>query len=159
MAKPPSIRASDPASPGFRFEDSPTYWLTRATGRYLQVIERRLKRIGMDVPRWRVLMILAEAEPASVTELSEHAIVKLATMAKIVQRMEAAGLVSTRPRATDARVTEVTITEAGRAALIQVREVASGVYGRAFGELSEAELDTMIGLMRRVFGALELERG
>lgn len=159
MDKPSAPRPSDPANPRFRFQNSPTYWLTRVSARYLQVIERRLKRVGMDVPRWRVLMILAEAEPASVTELSEHAIIKLATMAKIVQRMESVGLVVTRQRATDARVTEVEITATGREALDEVRRVASGVYGRAFGTLSDTELGAMIGLLQRIFKALDLERG
>ena len=71
---------ANPAAPEFLLENSPFYWLTRVSGRYLLQMERHLKAIGMDVPRWRVLMILAEDEPATITTLSERSVVKLATM-------------------------------------------------------------------------------
>lgn len=147
-------RLADPAHPGFRLETSPFYWLTRASGRYLLEMERRLKAIGMDVPRWRVLIILAETEPASIGELGERSVVKLPTMTRIVQRMEAAGLVVTAARASDARVTEARMTPAGRAALARVRGEGSAVFGAAFGGIDGGEIDALIALLHRVFDNL-----
>ena len=148
-------RKSDPASPDFRLDGSPFYWLTRVSGRYLLAMERRLKAIGMDVPRWRVLMILAEQEPAAITTLSEASVVKLATMTRIVQRMEAAGLVTTATSPTDGRVTEAAMTEAGRHALARVRTEGSRVYNHAFEGLAGAEVEAMIGQLRRLFDSLD----
>lgn len=148
-------RGSDPLDPAFRLDASPFYWLTRVSGRYLMAMERRLKRIGMDVPRFRVLMILAEDQPASVSTLADRAVVKLATTTRIVQRMEAAGLVETRVRATDARVTEVTMTAEGAQALALVRAEASAVFARAFAEIDGVEIGGLVALLERIFARLD----
>ena len=148
-------RRFDPASPEFRLDASPFYWLTRVSGRYLLAMERSLKAIGMDVPRWRVLMILSEQEPAAVGLLAESSVVKLATMTRIVQRMEKAGLVTTGPRATDARVRDVSMTEQGRTALQQVRAEGSQVFGRAFVGSDDGEIEDLVRHLRRLFTSLD----
>lgn len=148
-------RRSDPAAPGFRLETSPFYWLTRVSGRYLLAMERHLKAIGMDVPRWRVLMILAEAQPANITALSEISVVKLATMTRIVQRMEAAGLVTTSASTNDGRVTEVAMTASGVAALARVRAEGSRVFRLAFADSDGADVEALIAQLKRLFGNLE----
>ena len=50
----------DPKSDGREFEATewPFYWLTHANGVYLSRLEARLKKVGLDVPRWRVLMCI-----------------------------------------------------------------------------------------------------
>ena len=90
----PKAEAGDrPALDAAEFEREawPFYWLTRATARYLIRLETALKPAGLDVPRWRVLMSLQGQDRASVSELAEHAIVKLPTMTKIVHRPASAG--------------------------------------------------------------------
>ena len=148
-------RRANPATPGFQLEDSPFYWLTRVSGRYLLQMERHLKAIGMDVPRWRVLMILAEDEPATITNLSERSVVKLATMTRIVQRMAADGLVTTEGSITDGRVTQVSMTAAGRDALARVRAEGSRVFVAAFGRAHAAEVDELVVPLRRLFDRLD----
>ncbi|WP_295530937.1 MarR family transcriptional regulator [Novosphingobium sp. Chol11] len=146
---------ANPASPGFRLEESPFYWLTQASGRYLLQMERNLKAIGMDVPRWRVLMILAEDEPAAVSVLSERSVVKLATMTRIVQRMVADGLVATEISETDGRVTHVRMTDAGRAALEKVRAEGSRVFSATFPDTRAQDVDVLVGQLRRLFDQLD----
>ena len=146
---------ANPASPGFRLEDSPFYWLTRVSGRYLLQMERHLKAIGMDVPRWRVLMILAEEEPATITRLSERSVVKLATMTRIVQRMVADRLVATEGSDTDGRVTRVRMTPGGRDALARVRAEGSRVFTDTFGETGAAEVEALVGQLRGLFDRLD----
>lgn len=148
-------RRADPASADFRLEDSPFYWLTRVSGRYLLQMERHLKAIGMDVPRWRVLMILAEDEPATITTLSERSVVKLATMTRIVQRMVADALVATEGSETDGRVTQVRMTPGGRDALARVRAEGSRVFVATFAHTPIKELDALVAQLRGVFERLD----
>ena len=149
---------ADPTEPDFRLEASPFYWLTRISGRYMMEMSERLRGIGMDVPRWRVLMILAEHEPASISTLSDEAVINLSTMTKIVQRMETDGLVVAGTRQADARVTEVHMTENGRAALTGVREQASQVFRHAFDTLDGEAIIGLVDTLRKVFANLEMPR-
>ena len=84
----------DPLDGDFEMANWPFYWITRVSRRYTHDMEDVLKKIGMDVARWRVLMILNEINPASVSELADHAVIKLSTMTKTVIRMQADGLSS-----------------------------------------------------------------
>lgn len=147
--------AADPAASGFRLEQSPFYWLTRAYGGYQRTMTLALRRVGIDSPAWRVLMILSEFEPASVSTLAECAATPSSTMVKAVQRMEADGLVASAPSPADGRVTEVRLTGAGRAKLAEVHEVAGRIYRRIFAGRSDAEVDRLIGDLRAVVTRLD----
>jgi DNA-binding MarR family transcriptional regulator len=155
LAKPAPRRLADPADPLFELEQSPFYWISRVSGRYVLDMGAALRRVGMDVPRWRVLMILHEHDPASVSTIADLAVIKLSTMTRIVQRMQVEGLVTCGPRSSDARVTEVRLTPAGSRAMEQVRDQASRVFRHAFHGVSDKELTGFLGVMQRLFDNLE----
>lgn len=150
-SKPDALALADPAHPDFVLDGSPLYWLARVAGRYRLDMERVLKPIGMDVPRWRVLAILTEHEPASVSELCDHAVIRLSTMTRIVGRLADAGLVATRPRGSDARVTEVSLTDAGRAAAADVHRLASRAFRHGFEGFSAEEVAQLNATLKRLF--------
>lgn len=138
----------------FSLADWPFYWLTRAAGLYLQQMEKSLKQIGLDIPRWRVLMILSEHNPSSVSEIADHAIAKLPTMTRIVQRMEEDRLVSCSRRANDARVTEVTLTPAGAEAAQRAWAAAHEIFAHAFGEDGAMRVKRLNSELEALFRAL-----
>jgi DNA-binding MarR family transcriptional regulator len=150
---------SNPDEASFSFQNWPFYWLARANGAYLQNMETALRELGLDIPRWRVLMTLHHLGCASVSMLAEHAIAKLPTMMRIVQRMQSDGLVSCRTSDRDARVTEVMLTEQGRAAGHGAWQVAAAVYHRAFHRLSRAETNALNRLLQKVSANLAAEIG
>lgn len=141
----------DPDQPGFVMANWPFYWITRVARTYTHDLEEALKLVGMDVASWRVLMILNELNPASVSQLADHAVIKLSTMTKIVIRMQNEGLVETRPRATDARVTEVQVTPKGRKAIQIVRKQASKVFRLAFEKFDAEDIEQLNVTLRRIF--------
>lgn len=149
-------RRTDPneAAGGFNMEEWPFYWLTRFTGRYLRQMELALKPIGLDIPRWRVLMTLRNSETLSVSEIADHAIVKLPTMTKIVQRMQADKLVECRQSPSDGRVTEVMLTPAGAQAGQKAWDAAHKIYERAFEDLSTKDVATLNKLLRTITRSL-----
>jgi MarR family transcriptional regulator, organic hydroperoxide resistance regulator len=144
-------RQADPADSEFELSLSPFFWLSRVSGRYILDLEAVFKPIEMDVPRWRVLMILMENNPASVSAIAELAVIKLSTMTRIIQRMQSDGLVTCAPRPTDARVTEVHLTATGRAGVGRVCEQASRVFHRAVHGVSDGELLVLLDLLRRLY--------
>lgn len=138
----------------FNMEEWPFYWLTRFTGRYLLQMELALKPLGLDIPRWRVLMTLRNRETMSVSEIADHAIVKLPTMTKIVKRMQADDLVQCRQSAADGRVTEVSLTPEGVVAGRKAWEAANRIYERAFEDLSRKDVSTLNKLLRTITRSL-----
>jgi MarR family transcriptional regulator, organic hydroperoxide resistance regulator len=147
-------RRGDPAHPQFRLADWPFYLIARTARRYEMDMEDALQRIDMDLPSWRAIMWLHEHNPSSVSEIAEHAVIRLSTMTRVVQRLEKRGLVTLARRAADARVTDVHITSNGEQVVEQVRAVASRIYQAAFKDFDAAEIETLNQLLRRIFGNL-----
>jgi DNA-binding MarR family transcriptional regulator len=144
----------DPAHPAFRIADWPFYLITRTANRYEMDMEHALKRIDMDLPSWRAMMLLHECSPSSVGEIAERAVIRLSTMTRVIQRLEKRGLATVSRRVADARVTDVYITAEGEKVVGQVREVASRIYQAAFKDLNAADIETLNGLLLRIFDSL-----
>ena len=137
----------DPGTPAFRLEKYPFSLLNRLVGRYNRVIEGRLREVGLDVPAWRVLMILGEESPRGVREIADAAIIPLSTMTRIVQRMEVAGLVTSSSSRRDARITAVSLSPAGRGKLAEARQVTSPVYKTVIDGFSDGEFDQLLNML------------
>jgi DNA-binding MarR family transcriptional regulator len=133
----------------------PFYWISRVDQRYVQVLEKRLKPMGIDAPRWRVLMSLREDTYLSVSEIAEFSAMRLNTTTKVVQRLIADGLVTTRVRPTDARATEVSLTPEGERmgalALIEVRDI----FELAFRSVTDKEMEVLNSILEKVFTQLK----
>ncbi|PXW99377.1 DNA-binding MarR family transcriptional regulator [Sphaerotilus hippei] len=138
----------NPASPEFRKEEFPFYWLARVHGAYTMEMEQALKTVDMDIPTWRTLFILKENGTSSISEISLHAIAKLSTVTKIVYRMKAEGLVDTAPSQQDGRVTEVTLTETGRQAIERIQLATSHLFLRSFNGMTTAQIDKLNELLQ-----------
>ncbi len=79
--------------------------------------------IGMHRGQPPVLHALWEQEGLTHTNLAQRLRVTPATITKMLQRMEAAGFVVSKPDAEDQRVSRVYLTEAGRAIQAEVEAV------------------------------------
>jgi DNA-binding MarR family transcriptional regulator len=150
-----SFRSSNPGTPGFQVARYPFYLLNRLVSRYNGIIEARLRAIDLDIPYWRVLMILGEHSPRGIREIAEAAVINLSTMTRIVQRMKAAGLVSVTVSASDARVTLVALTKAGEAKLIEAREASAPVFDHLVTGFRAAEFESLIRSLNRLHDNLE----
>lgn len=148
-------RASTSAAERFDIAHFPFHWINRVSARYYLDLEPALKAAGLDVPRWRVLIMLNQTGPASVSQIAKLAVAKLPTMTKILQRMRSDGLVVLRPSPLDARVTEVEATDAGRRSAAAVRSAGQRVYRKAFADMSDADIGRLILLLQRVFANLD----
>ena len=65
----------------------PFYWITQVAAKYERVIEVRLKELELDIPSWRVLMLMQEDKPRSISFLADQCISKQPTLTRIVYRM------------------------------------------------------------------------
>ena len=145
----------DPLAPDFKLDDSPFYAMNRAIGVYDREMTRMLKAVGVDIPRWRILMLAHERGPISVSEIAEYAVIKQSTTTRVVQRMVRDRLITVEARATDARVTEVALTPAGQAAVVRIRQAASKVYVKAFREFEPAQVSVLLDLLHKIQAGLQ----
>ncbi|WP_442580650.1 MarR family winged helix-turn-helix transcriptional regulator [Mesorhizobium sp. ASY16-5R] len=144
----------DPSQEEYDLDEWPFYHLVKLTAAYHQKMDAALKSMELDVPRWRVLNILARRPHATVTEISVEAVAKMSTVAKIIQRMTMQGLVETRASTEDARATEVLLTDLGREKLHTALNRAGAVARQAFYGVEDTEIQTVNQICRKIYGNL-----
>lgn len=145
----------DPGSDAFRVDAYPFYLLNRVVSRYNVVIESELRRIGIDIPTWRVLMILGERSPLPIGHVARAAVINLSTMMRIVERMVKADLVVTSPNKEDGRVTDVDLTENGRAKLAAARAATAPIYRKIIRGISARDFSKLLELLSQLHDNLE----
>lgn len=154
MAK--DLRAQgDPGSESFHVDRYPFYQLNRLVSRYNVVIETELRRIKIDIPTWRVLMILGEQCPQPIGQVARLAVINISTMMRIVERMEKASLIKRALSASDGRITELTLTAAGRTKLAAARKITAPIYQRLIGGFSADDFSHLLDLLNRLHRNLE----
>ena len=90
------------------------YLLAQASSRISREFHREVEGSGLSVTEWRVLASLAGSDGESIGTLAQLALTKQPTLSKVVQRMEADGLVERTDARADRRQTVVHLTRKGR---------------------------------------------
>ena len=144
-----------PGDEGFNYERFPFYWLARTNSRYDQELERQLKKLGTDMPARRVLLLLRMHGDVSMSELATHAVIKLSTLTRVIQRMRADQLVETYVSEADARVTFVRITRSGLELLERIDQGTRKLFMRCYEGLTPAQLDVFQTVLRTLFRNLD----
>jgi DNA-binding MarR family transcriptional regulator len=145
----------DPGSDAFRVDAYPFYLLNRAVSRYNVIIEAELRQLGIDIPTWRVLMILGEQTPLPIAQVARSAVINLSTMMRIVERMAKADLVATAPNPDDRRMTDLSLTDAGRAMLAAARGTTAPLYRKLIRGISARDFSKLLGLLNQLHDNLE----
>ena len=127
-----------------------------------RVVERAfdeaLAEAGGTLPTWLILLNLKIRKPANQRELAEAVGVREATLTHHLNAMDARGLVTRTRDAANRRVQVVTLTEAGEAAFVRLRDTAIAFDAQLRVGLTEADLaalSTSLGRLAANVGAAE----
>ncbi|HKN04482.1 MAG TPA: MarR family winged helix-turn-helix transcriptional regulator [Buttiauxella sp.] len=151
LKKTPDVQ---PANTDFHREEFPFFWIVNVYSRYTQIMEITLKKAQLDVSGFRVLMVTHQYGKASISQISEYAMVKMPTVTKIVGRLRDEGLVTTASSEQDARVTEVMLTAVGQEKVEEAYRLAGKVFEKGFKGMSASQVEKMNLSLRKVLDNL-----
>src|SRR6201992_2217096 len=92
-----------------------------------RAFDEALAAHGGTLPAWPILLHLKIRRPANQRELAEAVGVREATLTHHLNTLDARGLISRTRDAANRRIQVVTLTEAGEAAVIPLRDAGVGV--------------------------------
>ncbi|MGE6980130.1 MarR family winged helix-turn-helix transcriptional regulator [Kluyvera intermedia] len=138
----------------FHREEFPFYWIVNVYARYTQTVEIALKKIALDVSRFRVLIITHQYGEASISQISEYALAKMPTVTKIVGRLRDDGLVTTASSERDARVTVVMLTDAGKQKVAEAMPLVGKIFDKGFKGMSANQVEKMNQSLSKVLDNL-----
>ena len=102
---------------------------------------------GMEV---RALLWIAAHAGATARELALHSGRDKAQLTRVIQQLEAAGLLSRAADADDRRVQRLALTAAGEALVASLRRERQAVAARMLGKLSAADRAQLSELLARL---------
>jgi DNA-binding MarR family transcriptional regulator len=113
------------------------YRMTVAAERLSAGMARRYrKEFGIGVAEWRVLAHVSDAGAVSIREIHERVHLEKSKASRAASRLEAAGYVAKAVNEADRRLIVLTLTEEGRALMVELAQIA-----RAY----QARLDRLVG--------------
>jgi DNA-binding MarR family transcriptional regulator len=111
-----------------------------------------LKPYGITATQYNVLRILRGAGQQGLCrgEVMERMVTKVPDATRLLDRLEAGGLIERCRSAADRRFVTTTITAEGLRLLGELDEPVQAMHRHHFGELDDQELHTLIRLLERV---------
>ncbi|MCI3204252.1 MarR family transcriptional regulator [Pandoraea sp. LA3] len=100
-------------------------------------------QVGHPLPRWRIILTLAERGTSSQKFLAEHCRLDPASLTRQLQSMEALGWLSRATDPDDNRLTNVTLTDAGMAVHDEATPHRQAFFDNALEGMTPEEIATL----------------
>lgn len=152
---------SDPAASGaavtyytvdnFRPENSMGYLMRRIMGVIAQEVEREMEPFGLTDAQWKPLLRLYLRQANTVAELARCCELDAGSMTRLLDRVEAKGLLRRVRSSEDRRVVNIELTPDGLAAAAQIPVILSRVQNNALRGFSETEWRSLQDFLQRIF--------
>ncbi|MEW6768300.1 MAG: MarR family transcriptional regulator [Pseudomonadota bacterium] len=143
------------ADSGWNPTAHPGHYFSRIARGLARIGDIRLHDLGFATAQLPVLTALKDGERMSQSNLARWAKVEQPTMAQMLARMERDGIIRREPDPADRRSSFVSLTKQARARLPAGRAVLRQGNVEMTKGLSASEVDTLVGLLRRVLANVE----
>jgi MarR family transcriptional regulator, transcriptional regulator for hemolysin len=135
----------------FTTDISSTNWLLADTSRLVRKLaDRRLSTIGLTRAQWQALGNLRRLGAMTQVALAEIMEVETATIAGLINRLEAPGWVERNPDSSDRRVKLVSLTPKANAVMDDVFEIGQKLRDDMLVDLSGIEREQLIAMLSTV---------
>ena len=126
-------------------------WLLADASRLIRKLaDRRLGTIGVTRAQWQALANLRRIGPMTQAALAEMMEVETATIARLIDRLEAAGLIERKAEAQDRRVKLVTMTDKAAALMDEMGVIGQKLRDDMLVDLSPSELQGLIASLTKI---------
>ncbi len=114
-------------------------------------LDRVLGPRGLSLTQYNVLRILRGAAQTGLcrNEIAQRLITRMPDVTRLLDRMEASGLVSRVRSTEDRRLVNTTLTKSGRDLVGDLDAEVARVHKKQLGHLTDVELRTLIDLLNR----------
>ncbi len=112
--------------------------------------QKLMKESGLTAPQLLVMQAIEREGAPSTSTLARQISVSQATMTRIIDRLERAGLVRRQKSSTDKRVVNISLTEPGSAKLESAPEPLQAEFLRKFRKLEDWEQQMLKSSLSRI---------
>lgn len=132
--------------------------LSQASRAWRRAVNRRLQPFGLTEATWLPLVHLSRAQtPMRQKDLAAALGLDGSSVVRLLDALQAAGLVTRREEDGDRRAKAIVLTHAGQATVAQVEQVAEQVRAAALADIPDPELQRAFGLLEDIVRRLDAE--
>jgi len=130
--------------------------LVIAARRWRSLLDEKLRLVGQSSARMEALAaIINSPSLSSQSDIAKRLRIEGPTMTRMLDTLEADGLVERLPDRTDRRSKKLRLTPAGEAVLEQIFAIADAQRDRLIEGLSETEIDDLNAFLGMLIGRLD----
>lgn len=119
--------------------------------------QKLVRQSGLTVPQLLVMQAIEKEGSPSTSALARHIVVSQATVTRIIDRLERAGLVRREKSSTDRRVVNVRLTGEGLAKLEAAPEPLQAGFLREYRKLADWEQQMLKSSLLRIAAMMDAE--
>jgi DNA-binding MarR family transcriptional regulator len=149
LRRSPEVIANEQELP-YALENQPSQMLRRAHQRATALFLSDIGPNSFTPPQFAALFKLYEQGSVSQNSLGRMIAMDAATMQGVVRRLHSRGLVNRTPDAIDRRRIQLSLTDAGQAAVEEALDKAQAVEREILAPLSAREQATLLRLLSRL---------
>lgn len=143
---------------GYAPDQSVGYLMRRIITQVGQEVDRELEPSGLTNAQWVPLLKLYMGTASTVAEVARECQLDAGSTTRLLDRLEAKGLVRRLRTSKDRRVVNIELTDEGREAAQKIPQVLCRVQNAHLNGFSEEEWNTLKQLLRRILdNALTLQ--
>lgn len=117
-------------------------------------LDRRLRPLGFSHSRWLLLLHLSRNDGCTHRELAQSMGIEAPTLVRLVDHMEKEGLLKRFGSETDRRVKHLRLSDAGLAAVENIRSYAVDLRKELLDGLSQSEIKSALNVLNSIRGKL-----
>ena len=125
---------------------------SRIWRRYLDL---RFRDLDLSQARWSVLFELSRNEEVTQIELARTLGIEAATLVRLLDGLEGAGLIERRPSAEDRRAKTLHLTEAACPLIVRMEEISAASRAEILQGISKQDLRIATKVLSRIAARLE----
>jgi DNA-binding MarR family transcriptional regulator len=126
------------------------FWLKRAVSSLTWTIERDMAEHGLTDAQWLPLFALSKTDYKTATDLARIVNYDAGAMTRLIDRLEAKGLVRRARSTDDRRVVNLELTDEGSRVADMIPFVIAGVLNNQMRGFSQSEHDILVTLLKRL---------
>jgi DNA-binding MarR family transcriptional regulator len=134
----------------YRFGESVGYLIKRVRGAMAMALDRELVDFDISHDQLTSLMLIARTNGATAAELSREISCDTSSMTRMIDRLEAKGMVKRSRSEDDRRIIWIAITDTGRALADRLPEALVRVTNRHLAGFSAEEVESLRSMLRRM---------
>jgi MarR family transcriptional regulator for hemolysin len=121
-----------------------------------RAVDRQLQPFGLTEATWLPLLHVARANtPMRQKDLAASLSLDNSSVVRLLNELQAAGLVERREEDVDRRAKAIVLTELGRTTVVKVERSSRAVREKVLANLSDAELLAASQTIERIYAALQ----